>query len=1011
LTFIFLFSTLDSSGLATFSITTLTPGTHSVFASYNGDLTFNPSNSTTSAVQVVSVDDSIFTNVTGNPNPSLFGSTVTLSATVGAKAPGGGTPSGFVTFYDGPISTANSIGAGILSGGVATFSTASLSVIASPHTINVQYSGDTNFNPTTGSMVQTISVNTNTVLHSSGPAGLGQTVTFTATVTTNPTGTGAGTPIGTVTFYDGDPTSGGQSLGTGTLNGSGVATFTDAALAAGAHTIFASYAGTPSFRASTGSIGQTIDSAASITVSSSFSTPSTYGQTVIFTATVTASPGTPTGTVTFYDGDTLTGISLGTAVLNGSTAIFGTNALHVSGSPHTITAQYEGDAFFAPVSNTTTQSVSKVSTGTTVTSSGASGLGQTVTFKATVVSATVTPTGTVTFYNGDPSSSGVSLGTGIINTSGVAIFHYSGLPLGSYTIFASYAGTTDFGSSSDSLVQDVSNAVDLTATISPQNTSVFGQTVSFTATVQAVITAVGTPTGSVTFYDGDVLPGNSIGVGNLTSISAGLTTTSFSISTLSASNIPHTINVFYSGDSTFATFTLNPPFTLVVNNASTEIKNAVSSTPNPSLVGTDVTFKATVDVLAPGSGKPTGSVTFYDGGVGTGTSLGTATLDSSGVATFHYSGLSAGTHGITAQYGGDSSFDSSSTSTSLNQVVNPISFSTKVTPSGSSTYGDLVTFQATVSPSVATSMVPTGTVVFHDGSLTGAVLGSGTLNGSGVATFSTNSLVPGTHSIFAQYAGDANFHGNTGNTPAVQVVGKAVPKVLVQLSSLGSPVPSSSLTTNAGDQVTMTATITTGLGNPTGTVTFYRQTPAGKLVALKSIKLTTLAGGIVTFNTNRLPPGTYAITAVYKPDTASTGKFKPSTPASTTTAIQTVIDVATALKVVVAPVQPGVGATFSIKISAIDFFGIQVGSYGAPNTATVTFGSYVDPLGVSSGGAINGVSTSGGVVGSVEFVNGQAVLGNLSADKVGTYSLLITTSTGLKYSLTLVIGATSGRQH
>ena len=72
----------------------------------------------------------------------------------------------------------------------------------------------------------------------------GQPVTFTATVTAN--SPGAGTPTGTVTFKDGSST-----LGTGTLNGSGQATFTTSTLAVGSHSITASYGGDASFKGST----------------------------------------------------------------------------------------------------------------------------------------------------------------------------------------------------------------------------------------------------------------------------------------------------------------------------------------------------------------------------------------------------------------------------------------------------------------------------------------------------------------------------------------------------------------------------------------------------------------------------------------------------------------------------------------------------------------------------------------------------------------------------------------
>jgi hypothetical protein len=89
---------------------------------------------------------------------------------------------------------------------------------------------------------------------------------------------------------------------------------------------------------------------------------------------------------------------------------------------------------------------------------------------------------------------------------------------------------------------------------------------------------------------------------------------------------------------------------------------------------------------------------------------------------------------------------------------------TDVNPSA---YGQTVTFTATVT---AVSGVPTGTVTFRDGV---TVLGSGTLNGSGVATFATNSLAVGTHPITASYEGAAMFVPSSGTLNGGQVVQRA----------------------------------------------------------------------------------------------------------------------------------------------------------------------------------------------------------------------------------------------
>jgi hypothetical protein len=91
--------------------------------------------------------------------------------------------------------------------------------------------------------------------------------------------------------------------------------------------------------------------------------------------------------------------------------------------------------------------------------------------------------------------------------------------------------------------------------------------------------------------------------------------------------------------------------------------------------GQSVTFTTTISVVAPGTGTPTGTVTFKDGT----TTLATATL-SGGSATYTTSSLSVGTHKITVVYSGDSNFVGS-TSPTLKQVVNSASFaSSSATP-------------------------------------------------------------------------------------------------------------------------------------------------------------------------------------------------------------------------------------------------------------------------------------------------------------------------------------------
>ena len=90
------------------------------------------------------------------------------------------------------------------------------------------------------------------------------------------------------------------------------------------------------------------------TAVTSNSNPSLFGQQVTFTATVSGSGSTPTGTVTFKDG----GTSIGTGELTGGTTATFTPSSSLTLGTHTITAVYGGDTNFSgSTSNTVTQTV------------------------------------------------------------------------------------------------------------------------------------------------------------------------------------------------------------------------------------------------------------------------------------------------------------------------------------------------------------------------------------------------------------------------------------------------------------------------------------------------------------------------------------------------------------------------------------------------------------------------------------------------------------------------------
>ena len=279
----------------------------------------------------------------------------------------------------------------------------------------------------------------------------------------------------------------------------------------------------------------------------------------------------------------------------------------------------------------------------------------------------------------------------------------------------------------------------------------------------------------------------------------------------------------------------------------------VSSSLNPAAAGASVTFTATVAGNA--SHAPTGTVTFSDGT----TQLGTATL-ASGSAVFATTSLSVGPHSITATYEGDG-FNAQSKSSALSETINAATgaaTTTTLSPSvNPASFGSAVTFTATVK--TAGLNAPTGTVAFNDSS---TPLGTGTVNGTGVATLTTSTLGAGSHNIVAVYQGDTN------NAPS------SSPALVETIhGTTTTSLTSSASTLFSGASVTLTATVTGSAGaGPTGTVTFNDgSTPLpGSPVTLNS-------SGVATLPASLTAPGAHSITAVYSGDSNYSGSTSSAT--------------------------------------------------------------------------------------------------------------------------------------
>ncbi len=729
--------------VATCTTTALAVGSHTVTAVYSGNATY--ATSTSAAVtQVVSMG-STTTGVAASVNPSVSGQTVTYTATVSAVAPAAGTRTGTVAFQDGGVVIASCGAKAVAVAGTATCAVA----YAGPgtHTITAIYSGDANFAASTASaLAQTVDLGATSVALSSSanPSSTGANVTLTANVT--PTAPASGTRTGFVDFQVGGVNVTGCSAQVVPV--SGKATCVTNALAIGANTITAIYGGDANFAASTSlPFTQTVNQGATTTKVVSSLNPSSTGVTVTFTATVTAvapAAGTRTGTVAFEDGGVAIAGCSAQIVGGAGTATCATNAL--AAAAHTITAVYSGDGnFTTSTSPALTQTVVSATTTTVTSSANPSVFGESIQYTATVAGGP-TVTGTITFRDGGSNVAGC---VAVVITAGSASCTVSPT-VTSHKITAVYSGDPSNAASTSLVMTQVVTADPtttlVTATVNP---TVFGESVTFTATVTANAPGSGTPTGKVAFLNG---AGAIAGCGGVT-LAAGVATCTTATLTVGV----HSITGVYNGSANYVTST-SPVLTQTVNLGSTT--TLVGSSVNPSVSGQPVTYTATVTVVSPAAGIPTGTVSFDDGGL-TIAGCGARALTAAGTATCSFTYPGAGTHSVTAIYAGDPHF-AGSASPVMSQDVNQASTSTVLASSvNPSLVGQFVTITAAVSVIAPGSGATTGSVMFEDGGVTITACAAQAVSAWGTATCAAAFATAGGHPITAVYTGNSNFTGST----------------------------------------------------------------------------------------------------------------------------------------------------------------------------------------------------------------------------------------------------------
>jgi hypothetical protein len=561
----------------------------------------------------------------------------------------------------------------------------------------------------------------------------------------------------------------------------------------------------PVYMQGTATVGAGIISTTTLTSSLN---PSTSGQSVTFTATVTGPSGNttvPTGTVTFNDGFAPIGMSN----LNASgQATFATSALSVAN--HNISASYSGDSNFAASTSgsliqtviagtTTTPSLTVTPTPASITTTQA--LSVTVT-----VSGTPTPTGSVVLTSGSYTSGAITLSGGIATVSIPA----GALAAGTDTLTATYSpdsnsssiynsatgsGTVTVTQATDTLtitgpLQIGSNYTDFgtgpngpytpapgygTFTVT-QATGVYqsdGIAVGATGSIQSLNEGTGPVTlpGAFLTFNGAAsgiqfvatsLPaGATAGPFTLTQNGTSVDATFQVIGTLvNTSTNAQVENLTLTFVTIFPNTTVSALFTTLpldgIYNAPAASATTPTLTVTPSTTSITTTQALSVTVTVGGTPTPTGSVTLTSG---TYTS-GAVTL-SAGSATINIPAgtLAKGTDTLTATYTPDSNSSStynSATGSNTVTVTSPalITPTVAVTP-GSSSITSAQTLSVTVTVGGGSgNPTPTGSVTLTSGTYSS---GPVTLSsGSATITIPAGSLATATDTLTATYTPDSN---------------------------------------------------------------------------------------------------------------------------------------------------------------------------------------------------------------------------------------------------------------
>lgn len=676
-----------------------------------------------------------------------------------------------------------------------------------------------------------------------------------------------------------------------------------------ATSLTASYAGDGGLEPASSSTPFTVGTIATTTTVVADPGVVTIGDPVRFTATVAPQHGaTPAGTVRFV----VDGSDFGAPVpLSGGQAT--SSPLSTLGlGNHTVTAVYSGSVDnTGSSSNAVTFRVREplLATSTSSAVSPASAVhGQPVTLSATVSTGAGTPTGDVVF-----TVEGTEVGRAGVGTDGKASVVVDDLTVGSNPVVATYAGDDVYaGSAASPRTVTVAKASVSVTLDSSAGTTVSGEAIAYTATVAVQAPGGGTPAGSVQLLVDGGAVGGPVALDNGVAVFAPLTS-------LGAGT--HTVEAQYAGNGQYQGG--SDQVEQVVGQADTT--TVVQATPSPSVQDQNVQLTAAVAAVSPGSGSPTGTVTFYAGSE----SLGAVPLvasPSGSVATLDVDDLAPGTHQISARYTGDTDYRTSEAEAVAHTVIPGtavVATTTTLTSSANpSSYGQQVRFRATVTTEGES---PVGSVQF---SVDGQDLGAPVAVEDGLAVSPPVATAePGDHTVIASFEAAPGFSGSGDILTQTVTTGTAE-------VSLTSSAPAS----GPGESVRFTAEVTSDAGlAPSGFVQFSVDgQPLGAAVAL-------VDGTAISPQVGDLAAGEHTVSVLYSGDLRYG--------AGTAQLTQTVVQTATTTALHVSPNASTYGD--AVLLSAI----VTPAPGGLPQpTGPVTFLADGAPIGVVSTTPVNGPS-------------------------------------------------------